>query len=57
MGRVHAGFWAALFHGDPEGGNLYMRLVDVLNTSGGPPDRPIFLTGMLCITYACCSAG
>ena len=45
MGCVHAGFWSGLFHGgDEEGGTLFTRLVEVLNSAGGPA-RPIFLTG------------
>ena len=52
MGSVHAGFWSALFHGDPEGGTMFTRLVDVLNSSntladGSSRQRPIYLTGML----------
>lgn len=51
MGSVHAGFWSALFHGDPEGGTMFTRLVDVLNSSntladGSSLQRPIYLTGM-----------
>ena len=47
MGSVHAGFWSGLHHGgDEEGGTLFTRLVEVLNSVNGPP-RPIYLTGVM----------
>lgn len=42
---MHAGFWTCLFYGDAEGGTLYSRLVEALN-SVQDTSKPIYLTGL-----------
>ena len=44
-GRVHDGFYAALFHSDAESGSLYAQIIESLTQIDSTKDRPIFLSG------------
>ncbi len=44
-GRVHDGFYAALFHSDAESGSLYAQIIECLTQADGTKDQPIFLSG------------
>lgn len=47
MGRIHDGFYAALFHSDPEQANsLYMQLMEKLRSLDSETKRPILLSGV-----------
>ena len=45
LGRVHDGFFGALFHGDPEAGCLFDQLVETLEDADRGAGRAIYLTG------------
>ena len=45
LGRVHDGFFGALFHGDPEAGCLFDQLVETLEGADRGAGRAIYLTG------------
>ncbi|KAK9825140.1 hypothetical protein WJX81_003571 [Elliptochloris bilobata] len=45
LGRVHDGFFGALFHGDPEAGCLFDRLTETLEAADCGAGRAIYLTG------------
>ena len=45
LGRVHDGFFGALFHGDPEAGCLFDQLVETLEAADRGAGRAIYLTG------------
>lgn len=45
LGRVHDGFFGALFHGDPEAGCLFDQLVETLEAADAGAGRAIYLTG------------
>ena len=44
-GRVHDGFYAALFHSDAESGSLYAQIIECLTQVDSTKNRPIFLSG------------
>lgn len=44
MGRVHDGFFAALFYSDEESGSLYAQIIEGLQQTGRR-DVPILLSG------------
>lgn len=46
LGRVHDGFFGALFHGDPEAGCLFDQLVETLEAADRGAGRAIYLTGL-----------
>lgn len=45
MGRIHDGFYAGLFHSDPDKGSLYSQIVDELDALNIEPTTPILLAG------------
>lgn len=45
MGRIHDGFYTALFHSDPEKGALYSQIVDTLESLEPEDPKPILLSG------------
>ncbi len=47
MGRVHDGFYGALFHGDQEGGSLFDDLVAAIRAADDGEQKDIYLTGAL----------
>lgn len=45
LGRVHDGFFTALFHSDLEKGSLYSQIVECLQQISSPQRLPIYLSG------------
>ena len=46
MGRVHSGFYGALFNGDEEQGRLFDDLVGSIHSADAGKGKAIYLTGM-----------
>ena len=45
-GRIHDGFYAALFLSDSEAGSLYAQIIATLMQVDGKRQLPIFLSGI-----------
>ena len=46
MGRVHSGFYGALFNGDEEQGRLFDDLVGSIHSADAGKGKAIYLTGV-----------
>ena len=46
MGRVHSGFYGALFNGDEEQGRLFDDLVGSIHSADAGKGKAIYLTGL-----------
>ena len=44
-GRVHDGFYGALFHGDEEAGALFTQLVEAIRAADDTGRKALYVTG------------